>query len=191
MIWNMLHTVFLQSALVFILLGCMLGLMLGIVMLVKPNRLRNFSAGANRWFSTAGLSAAVNRSHESGRLAKRYRRGFGGVIFACGLAALITLLWRQPMPDGLTSIGSLYWLAAATAALAAAIGLAFMLAPHCLDRFESWANRWHETEQVELIFDISRDFPDRFAAQNPRLVASIIVIASLYALSVIVPLLFE
>ncbi len=110
MIWNMLHTVFLQTALLFIVLGCAASFAIGIVMLVKPQWLEAFSRQANR---------------------------------------------RFPAPE----------------------------AEHP-DRFLQRRNLFSS------VFEVTRSFPDRIASHHARPMALLIIAASLYALFVIVPLLF-
>ena len=113
MIWEMLHTVLLQAALLFIILGCAASLAIGLVMLVKPQWLEAFSKQANRRFP-------ASRPPES----------------------------RHPGP--------------------------FLPG----------------REIFSSVFEVTRSFPDRLASHHPRPMALLIIAASLYALFVILPLLF-
>ncbi|HQT26321.1 MAG TPA: hypothetical protein PLK99_06960 [Burkholderiales bacterium] len=190
MIWNMLHTVFLQSALVFILFGCLTSLLVGISMLLNPQWLQQVSAKADRWFPTSGLTETVNRPRETEHCLKRHRSKVGFAILSGSLLALVSLIWHSGA-DNSPWLGDLFWILIYACLFAAAIGLAFLLKPVWFESIESWSNRWHDTERVAVLFDVPRNFLDRLASHHARLTGAFIAIASFYALSVIVPLLFK
>src|SRR5713101_6762455 len=85
--------ILLQSFLIFVAVGCVFSLIIGVGMLIKPERVLRLNQYLDRWFGTEKLAAALDAPH-SVELALYHRhRSVGALVLAGGLYILYVMLF--------------------------------------------------------------------------------------------------
>ena len=141
----------------------------------------------------------MEKRHTTERFLYRHHRSFGVLLLAGGIFTLYVMSgsrWGRNLTTAF-SLSEWAWLASdlttvlmvMNGILATVLGILMFIRPSLLRGVEAQLNRWIATENELKPLDAVHDAPDRFASRHVRLVAVLIVIGSLYALMVLVPML--
>ena len=198
--WKILTDILLQTSLAFIAIGCAVGLLVGIALMIRPGKALRLNRELDKWFATHKLEAALNKPRETERYVYGNRRLTGAAILLAALyvlyafvaghmrpAALVDLLGLG-MDGGLASV--MLWLLAAGGVAAAAVGVLLLIRPAMLKGLEAWVNQWISTERFSALIDQAHYQPDRFVARHIRWVGGLIAAGSLYVLAMLGSYLF-
>ncbi len=187
----------LQSAVIFLLVGSLAGLLAGALLVFQPQRFQRISALLNRWISTRHLDKTLERSYSLDPWLYRYRQITGALIL---LGALYVLYYFTVQMDRTAAIAGLsrhysyppslvgglldaVVLSALLGALCAVFVALFMLfRPSLLRSFEVGANQWVSLRKALKPMEIPRDNMDRYVLRNARQIGIFLLLGGLYTL---------
>ncbi|HXU92156.1 MAG TPA: hypothetical protein VFP33_00720 [Gallionella sp.] len=177
----------------FLLLGALLGILAGLLLILKPQLVHATNRAASHWISTRRLNLILDRSINIEHWFYRHHR-LTGTVAVLGAAYLFTffgLLFDKTsavqrtgaylpfkLQEGLLDALVLGSLAGAAVALLA--GLFLWLRPSLLRGIEADANRWVSTRRVNRVLDMPRDQVDRFVEQHARSMGWLLLLGSFY-----------
>ncbi|MFZ2540652.1 MAG: hypothetical protein WAW75_02635 [Gallionella sp.] len=178
---------------IFLLVTALLGILLGLLLIFRPQLLVRINQLANRWISTRHLSRLMDRSisfeqwfYQHHRvtgiavvLGASYIFGYFGLWFNKA-AAMQRMRVRIPpqLLDGL--LDALVLCTLLGAAVAFIIGLFLWLRPSLLRGFEAQSNQWVSSRQATKILDIQRDQVDRFVMHHAQKAGWLLLLGSIY-----------
>lgn len=194
------ESLLLRSAILFLLLGSIAGLIVGAVLLYNPHRLRAVGNILNRWISTRHLNQALDRTFEVEPWFYRHHRASAGLIllasgyilysFSVGLdrkIAVIELSRRFSLPTSLVG-GLLDALVLSTllgVLLAVFVSLFLLLRPSLLRDFEQASNRWLSLRRALKPMEVRRDGVDEYVFRHARETGILLMLGSLYVLALL------
>ena len=193
----LIQTWLLQSAVIFLIVGSLAGLLVGALLVFRPQHLQRISALLNRWVSTRHLDKTLERSFELDPWFYRYRNLTGTLIMLGALfvlyyfavqmdrASTITGLvkrfhYPQLLIEGLLDAVVLSALMGALSAVFVALFLLFR--PSLLRSFELGANQWLSLRKALKPMEIPRDNMDRYVLRNARQIGIFLLLGGLYTL---------
>jgi hypothetical protein len=194
------ESLLLRSAVLFLIVGSLAGLVAGALLLWNPFRLRVIGNILNRWVSTRHLNQALDRTVEFDQWFYRYRRVSGGLVllasgyilysFTLGLdraSTIIGLARRFNLPATLVGglLDALVLSALLGALFAAFISLFLLLRPSLLRDFEQGANRWVSLRRGLKPVEVPREGMDAFVFKYGRQAGVLLVLGSLYTLALL------
>jgi len=186
--------IFLWRALaIFLLVGAVLGILLGLLLIFRPQLLGQINRVANRWISARYISRLLDRSISIEHWFYQHHRVTGvavmlgaayiffyfGVLYnkAVVLQRLNSMIPAQ-MLEGL--LRALVLCELVGAAVALVVGLFMLLRPELLRGFEKQSNQWVSSRQATKILDVPRDQVDRFVARHAQSVGWLLLMGSIY-----------
>jgi hypothetical protein len=194
------ESLLLRSAVLFLMVGSLAGLVVGAMLLWHPQRLRMVGDILNRWVSTRHLDQALDRSVEIDPWFYRYRRACAGLIllasgyilysFTIGLdrvKAVIGLSRSFLLPAELVRglLDALVLSALLGALFAAFVSLFLLLRPSVLRDFEQGANRWVSMRRALKPMEIQRQGMDEYVFRYAREAGILLMLGSMYVLALL------
>lgn len=187
----------LDALAMFLLLGSLAGMLVGALLLWRPDRLRAIGGVLNRWVSTRRMESPLDRSIEVDPWFYRYRRvsaslillGAGYMLYyfvvaldKAGMTADISRRFalHPQIAGGL--LDAVVLLALLGGVAACFVGLFLLLRPSLLRDFEQQANRWISLRRAMKPVEIERDGVDEFMLRNNRRAGMLLIAGSLYIL---------
>jgi hypothetical protein len=178
---------------IFLLFGALLGVLLGLLLIFKPQLVERLNRVANRWISTRHINRWLERSVSVEHWFYKHHRAIGatvvlgasyvfvyfGILFDKAYT-LDRLKGKFPaqLLDVLLDALVLGSLVGGVVALIA--GLFLWLRPSMLRGMEEEANLWVSTRRATKIFDVPRDQVDRFVALHAQRVGWLLLLGSIY-----------
>jgi hypothetical protein len=194
---TLLGDLLIQTFLIFIVIGCIVSLLVGLWMLMKPDTTLRLNQYFNRWFATDKLTAVFNSRHNVENVLHRHHRLVGALVLIGAMYYLLYGLLFAFRSKDLTAV--LFqsasapvtgWLATAVVyvlgvgnVLAVVVGIGLLLRPNLLARFEAWANKLVGSDKLQQVLDAMYMQPDVLIVRHIRLVGFLIVGGSIYALA--------
>lgn len=186
--------IFLWRALaIFLLVGAVLGILLGLLLIFRPQLLGQVNRVANRWISARFVSRLLDRSINIEHWFFQHHRVTGiavvlgaayiffyfGVLYnkAVVLQRLSSMIPAQ-MLEGLLRALVLCELIGASVALV--VGLFLWFRPGLLSSFEGQANQWVSSRKATKILDVPHDQVDRFVARHAQKAGWLLLLGSIY-----------
>jgi hypothetical protein len=178
---------------IFLLLGALLGVLLSLLLIFKPQLVERLNRVANRWISTRHINRWLERSVSIEHWFYKHHRAAGAAVvlgasyvfiyFGILFNKAYTLnrlkgMFPAQLLDGLLDALVLGSLVGATVAFIA--GLFLWLRPSMLRGMEEEANLWVSTRRATKIFDVPRDQVDRFVARHAQRVGWLLLLGSIY-----------
>ena len=193
---NLLSDVFVRTFLIFIGGGCVLSLLVGLWMLLKPDVTLRLNQYFNRWFATDKLTSVLISRHNIDEVLHHHHRFVGALVLGgtvyCLLYALLFAIkskdltsllfhsWSQPV--GLWLVAALIVILIVGNVFAVAVGVGLLFRPNLIANLEAWANRSYESEKLQRTLDAIR-IHRRPLERHIRLAGVLVVAGSLYALA--------
>ena len=178
---------------IFLLFGATLGVLLGLLLIFRPQILERLNRVANRWVSTRRLNGWLDRSVSIEHWFYRHHRvagiavvlGASYIFFHFGIlfdkvSALEHLHGRLPagLLGGLLDALVLASLVGGTVAFI--VGLFLWLRPSMLRGMEQGANQWISSRRATRMLDIPRGQVDSFIARHAQRVGWLLLLGSIY-----------
>jgi len=178
---------------IFLMVGALLGISLGLLLIFRPQLLGCVNRVANRWISTRHISQFLDRSISIERWFYRHHRPLGilvmlgagyilayfGLLFDKAIALQrLTRYVPAKLLDGLLDALVLASLLGGATALIA--GLFIWLRPSLLRGMEKEANQWVSTRRATKVLDVPHDQVDRFVARHARRAGWLLLLGSIY-----------
>lgn len=187
----------LQSFVIFLILGSLAGLVLGALLLYRPQVLQRWSVLLNRWVSTRQMEQPLDRSVNIDPWFYRHRRPVGILILLGALYILYyfsVTLDREQAVLGLSRhynlhaaligglLDALVLSALLGALLALTVSVFLLLRPSLLSDFEQGANRWLSLRRAMKPTEIARPGVDQYVFAHGRQAGVLLILGSLYVL---------
>jgi hypothetical protein len=182
-----------QSLAIFLLVGALAGILLGLLLILKPQWVSTFNRAANRWISMRRLNQVLDRSVSVEHWFYRHHRPAGMIVMLGAVymfvyfgllfdqAAAIPRLGSQVPAQLLEGLLDALVLGALVGAVAAFMGGVFLwLRPGALRNIEARANRWVSSRRATKPLDVPRDQVDRFVMSHARRMGWLLLLGSLY-----------
>ncbi|MBI4808357.1 MAG: hypothetical protein HY799_05380 [Nitrosomonadales bacterium] len=191
------ESILVRSAVIFLLVGSLGGVVIGGLLLWDPLRLRAVSGILNRWISTRHLDQSLELSVEIDPWFYRYRQASGVFIllgagyilyfFTVSLdraGAIAGLARHYNIPSSAVGVllDAFVLCALLGAIFAAFVSLFLLLRPSLLRDFEQAANRWVSMRRALKPMEISRQGLDEYVFRHGRQAGALLVLGSLYVL---------
>lgn len=191
----------LQSATIFLIVGSIAGMLVGVVLVFRPQLIERLGSTLNKWISTRHLDKAMDRKINVDVLFYRYRFPAATLLI---LGALYVLYYFTLRIDReltvITLTASLNYsralvealldalvLTAMSGALCAILVALFMLfRPSLLRGFEEEANQWVSLRKSLKPMEISRHGLDQYVLRHARLSGVFLTMGSLYTLLILI-----
>ncbi|MDO8811458.1 MAG: hypothetical protein Q7J38_05440 [Gallionella sp.] len=182
-----------QSLAIFLLIVALLGILLGLLLIIRPQLMQAINHAANRWVSMRRMNKLIERSISIEYWIHRHHRPLG-ILIAFGAIYILMyfglLFDRAPslqrmtsylpvqMADGL--LDALVLAALTGGALALWAGLMLWLRPSLLRGIEEEANQWVTLRRTTKVLDVPRDQVDSFVLNHANKVGWLLLLGSIY-----------
>lgn len=182
-----------QTFAIFLLVGALLGVALGLLLLFRPSLLARVNRAASCWVSVRHLDRLLDRSVSIEHWVYQHHRPLGiSVIVGAGyMLAYFGLLFDRTvllqhltryvpatLSDGVLDAVVLASLIGAAAALFA--GFFLWLRPSLLRDIEEEANQWVSSRRATKVLDVPHDQVDRYVERHARQAGWLLLLGSLY-----------
>lgn len=190
---NIIAMLLWHALVIFLLGGALFGMLMGLLLICKPQLLQRIGRVSNRWISTQFLNQWLDHSVSIERWFYRNHRPMGMMII-CGAGYVIvyfSLLFDKvyalrhlslnlpsQLVDGLLDALVAFLLIGAPAALLA--GLIIFRRPSVLRSIEKGANQWVSLARVGNMLDRQFDQVDAFATRHAQSAGCLLLLASAY-----------
>jgi hypothetical protein len=186
--------IFLWRALaIFLLIGALLGVVLALLLIFKPQFLERLNRVANRWVSTRHINQWLDRSIRIEHWFYQHHRA-AGVVIVLGASYILTYFgflfdkaytlqrWSGKIPakllGGLLDAMVLGLLVGSAVALM--VGLFLWLRPSLLRGMEEVANQWVSSRRVTKMLDVPHGQVDIFIARHAQRAGWLLLVGSIY-----------
>ena len=193
---NVLSDILLQTFLIFLVVGCVLSLLVGLLMLFKPDVTLRLNQYFNRWFATDKLTSVLISRHNIDGVLHRHFRFVGALLLGgsvyCLLYALLFAIktkdltsllfqsWSQPVTVWLTA--ALIVILVSGNVFAVVVGAGLLFRPNLIANLEAWANKSYGSEKLQNAL-VAMRVHRRPLERHIRLVGVLVVAGSLSALA--------
>ena len=193
MLTNPVYNFLWRALAIFLLIGALLGVVLALLLIFKPQFLERLNRVANRWVSTRHISQWLDRSVSIERWFHQHHRA-AGVVIVLGASYILIYFgflfdkaytlqrWSGKFPakllDGLLDalvLGSLVG-----GAVALMVGLFLWLRPSLLRGMEEVANQWVSSRRVTKMLDVPHGQADIFIARHAQRAGWLLLVGSIY-----------
>jgi hypothetical protein len=188
---RLLAQVLLTTAVVFLFIGSLLGLVLGIGLLLRSAAMLRFIHAMNRWVSTRQMLKPLELPLQVAQAAAS-ARWFGAVLVALGAYTTVVLLTAVDVNGiaamvkvdprySLAAIGihAAKWTLVLGSMVAVATGIMLLFFPRAWRSVEARANRWYSTGNLEGSEDTVYLSLERLVEGFPRASGAVIALLSL------------
>ncbi len=187
----------LQSFAIFLIVGSFAGMVVGGLLVLRPQSLQWVSQRLNRWISTRHLDQSLERSVSLDPWFYRYRRTSCILTLLGALYILYFFTVNMDRANAVSGLATHFntpplfiaWLLDALvlsallgALFAAFISLTLLLRPSMLREFEQEANQWLSLRRGLKPMEIPRQGVDAYVFQYSRQAGILLVLGSLYTL---------
>lgn len=182
-----------QALAIFLLAGALSGIVLALLLILRPQLMARANRTASRWISTRRMNRLLDRSIDIEHWFYRHHRMFGMLaVFGAGYILLyFGMLFDKPavmrhlsgrLPEILLEglLDALVLASLTGAAVALFVGLFLWLRPSLLRGVEEDANRWISLRRATRLLDLPRGTVDRFVANHARRIGWLLLLASIY-----------
>jgi len=199
---NLVEILLWRDLAIFLLIGALLGVALGLLLILRPRLLERVSHVADRWVSMRHIDRLLDRSISIEHWFYRHHRSLG-ILLILGAGYILVyfgflfdkaaapLLMPRYLPakllDGL--LDALVFAALLGAAVALLVGFFLWLRPSLLHGVEAEANQWVSSRRATKLLDVPHDQVDRFVARHARQAGWLLLLGSLYLFFVLFRLL--
>jgi hypothetical protein len=193
----LIHSWLLQSFVIFLLVGSLAGMAVGVMLLLRPEGLQRVGLKLNRWISTRHLDQSMERTINLDPWFYRYRRVGGTFIFFGAVYVLYYFTVSMERANAIGDLAGYFKLPASLIAAlldalvlssilgalcAALVGLFLILRPSMLRDFEQVANQWVSLRRAMKPMEIRREGVDEYVFKRARQAGILLVLGSFYVL---------
>ncbi len=190
--------ILLKASLLFLCSVSLVSVLLGAVMLLRPERIVAWGQYFSRWFGSAKISEQLDRPHWIDRYFYRHHRVVGAVLVIGAVYVLYTFLLNYNVRRISAAFASHTWglldaligLMLIGGVLAALVGLIVLVSPSLLREIETSANRWVATDGMAKTLNEVRNSFDQFIQRHNKAAGALMIAGGLYVLIFLGPLLW-
>ena len=185
-----LKEILLQFLVALLCTGSIAGILMGVALLLNPDKLVRANHYFSRWISADTISAQLNRPRWSERYYYRHHRLIGSALLLGGVFVFHTFVFSSNLRKISAAVPSGYWwildasvgLLIASSILAVLVGIIVLAKPSLLRDLEQSSNRWVSTDGVAKYFDRMIHSADRRILGHRKLAGVFLIVCSLYVL---------
>jgi hypothetical protein len=190
---HLLAQILVSTLVVFLFVGSLLGLVLGLGLMVRSGAILSFMVLMNQWVSTRQALKPLELPRQLAPAASS-ARWFGAILVVLGAYSALVLLgsfdvqrvaalFKVDARYSLAAIAldAMKWVLVGGSFAAVATGIMVLLFPRAWRSLEERANRWHSTGNLELSGDKVYLSLDRIVEAFPRAAGLVISFLSLVA----------
>lgn len=191
------NALLLRSLVLFLALGSITGLLVGAILILRPDKLKRLNQYASRWVSTRKLNQSLERPIDLDHLFYRYRH-VGSVLVLAGAAFILYYFTvRFNKPGILLALSKkstvapviMEWLLDAMvlvsmigAVFALIVALFLLFRPSMLRKFEVGANQSGSLRRALKPLEVPHSVMDEYVFRHVQLAGVLLVFGSLYTL---------
>ncbi|MCW8918189.1 MAG: hypothetical protein OQL08_05185 [Gammaproteobacteria bacterium] len=192
-----------EATLLFLLIGSLFALLLGVLFLLSPQQAAMFTGRYNRWLSLRRPTRPLEIPHPVDHTLYHHHRliglllllAAGYILYRFGfdyrqqeaVALIAASPWHPALVEWL--LEALLWFLIPFSLLLLLLGGAMALKPSTLKGLEQHANRWLSTRKLLHPLDKPNLSLDRWSQSHPRLFGALLTLAALYSLTLLLLLL--
>lgn len=193
---NLLIDLLHQTFLIFLVGGCVVGIVAGAFMLINPDSVLRLNRYFSKWVSTEKATNVLDQQHKIERTIYRHHRLMGALIVVGGVYTLYILnfAFNQKVTVAILGNGKnnhlIEWILESTVlafnlgcAAALVVGVILLVRPSLLKGMESGLNHWVGTEKSIQVLDTMRYRFDHFIASHIRVAGVLVIVGSIYVIS--------
>ncbi|MBI4293695.1 MAG: hypothetical protein HY661_19635 [Betaproteobacteria bacterium] len=179
--------------------GSIVGVLLGVALLLKPEHIATLNQSFSRWVSSDKVADQLDRPRWTERFVYRHHRLVGAFFLIGALCILYVFLfgYNARRISSIFAVG--YWgvvdvlvgVMLISSALAALVGLIVLTRPSLLREIEKSSNRWISTEGASKALNATYYNSDGYILRRKKIAGVCMIIGSLYVLIVLSPLLWR
>lgn len=189
--------IILRSAVLFLMLGSVAGVLAGVVLIVRPEWLRHLGKFTNRWISTRHLNKGLEKPVNLDAWFYRYSK-LSGIVLLAGatfiiyffitsfnkLSTIASLFKNSGLPPSLLDglLDGLVLIILVGSVLALIVALFLFFRPSLLRGFEQRANHTASLRRAMKPLEIPRSNLDEYVFRHVQLVGVLLVLGSVYTL---------
>jgi hypothetical protein len=180
---------------IFLVIFAILGLLLGALLVLRPQTFATLNRLANQWVSLRHVNRLLDKTISIERWFYRHHRVMGIVIMLGAIYFLVYFFWRYDKAHLLLYLSpylaiplleilldALLFIAKLAGGLAWLAGLIICLRPSLLRGIEKKSNRWLSVRHATKALDVSRTSVDEWVLQHTRATGYVLLLSSLYLL---------
>lgn len=194
---TIIETILLRALLNFLIIGSFAGLIVGAILILRPQWLERASLFTNRWISTRQLDKKLENAINIDAWFYRYRRASGVLTLAGAIyilyffsvqidkvSALAGLAKRFQVPVAYIGVlfDPLVLIALLGATFALFVSLFVLFRPSLLHKLEHGANEWISLRRAMKPLEISHNSVDEFIFSHTQQMGVLLVLGGVYSL---------
>jgi len=192
-----------QGLLAVLVLGLVLALIVGVLLLARPQLLFALNARLSRWVDTRSTLQMLDRPHHLERFFYRHHRALGAMIVAGAGYVLWSWAFAYDRSDVVAILGrrwisaGLDWVAAALEVAVVAlhgailvVGVLVFFRPSLLKGFEQTANRWQDGPATTRLDSVVGNLDGTFEG-HPRISGLVLVVSAFWCLLALAPVIAD
>jgi hypothetical protein len=187
----------LQSAVIFLIAGSLAGIVVGALLLLRPQSLQRVGQFLNRWVSTRHLDQSLERTVNLDPWFYRHRRTSGALTLMGAVYILYFFTVKLDRANAIAGLSRHFnWPALAAGGVLDALVLSAMLGalfaifvalfllvrPSLLREFEQGANQWVSLRRALKPVEMPRKGVDEYIFRHSRPAGILLVLGGLYTL---------
>ena len=187
-----------RSLAILLLIGALMGIILALLLIFKPQWLPRINRVANHWVSTRHISQLMDRSIRTERWFYRHHGVVGPLVVMGAAYMLLYFGWLLDRAAALRALNAyvtnphvasilmqaLLLFALIGAVVALLIGAVYWVRPSLLRGLETQSNQWVSWRKATKVMDVTHDHVDLFVAQHAQGVGWLLLAGSVYLLVV-------
>lgn len=187
----------LQSAVIFLIAGSLAGIVVGTLLLLRPQSLQRVGQFLNRWISTRHLDQSLERTVDLDPWFYRHRRTSGAFTLMGAVYILYFFTVKLDRANAIAGLSRYFnWPALAAggvldalvlsamlgALFSAFVALFLLMRPSLLREFEQGANQWVSLRRALKPMEMPRKGVDEYIFRHSRQAGILLVLGGLYTL---------
>lgn len=178
---------------IFLFIGALTGVVLGLLMIFSPRILERVNRIANRWVSMRRIDRLLDRIISLEQWFYQYHRPLGILVIFGAVYILVyfgLLFDKAAVLQGLAGyvpgrlldglLDALVLTSLTGAAVALFVGLSLWLRPSLLRGIEKETNQWISSRRATKLLDVPHDQVDRFIMRHAQRFGWLLLLSSIY-----------
>ncbi|MGB7541313.1 MAG: hypothetical protein WBM28_04765, partial [Burkholderiales bacterium] len=196
---SMINDILLQSLLILLCAGSIVGVLVGTGMLLRPERIAFLNQYFSRWVSADKIEEQLDRPRWTERSFYRHHQLVGGILLVGAIFVLYIFLFSYNVRkiSAVMALGNWELLDALVgmllvgSVLAALVGIIVLARPSLLRDIEKSTNRWISAERMVKCFNSTRYSFDQHILRHRKIAGILMVIGNLGILIALGPFLWR
>lgn len=183
--------VLLQTCILILKIGMTASIVVGLILLVRPELISRWNQKLNKWYSTRRALRVMEMVHNTDPWFLKNHRIYGGFMLVVSLVLLYFMLFssspsttydsiQTPLnPDQFLAIKFVYYVLMIATAISVPLWILLLAAPGVLERMLPPLNQWVSTRMMLRKIDEVNSRYDEFVLKNPRIFGIVFITGSI------------